>query len=80
MQKKIYDEDNLIIWKRGSHYILRYDAGAHQVSIREDEISKEEADLIMKSKNDATNVLFALQERLENSGIKPYKSNVEEDR
>ena len=79
MQEKIYDKDNLIIFKRGTHYILRYDAGAHQIAIREDEISKEEVDLIMKSEKDATNVLFALQERLENSGIKPYKSNVAEE-
>lgn len=77
MQEKMYDDGDLIILKRGSHFFLRYDAGAHQVAIREDEISEEEANLVMKSEEDATKVLFALQERLEKLGIKPYKSNIE---
>jgi hypothetical protein len=77
MNKKIFDDGDLIIWKRDSRFYLRYDAGAHQVAIREDEISEEEVKLVMQSETDATKVLFALQERLEATGIKPYESNVE---
>jgi len=78
MQEKIYDDGDLIIWKRDSKYYLRYDAGAHQVAIREDEITEDEVRMVMKSEGDATKVLFALQERIEKSGVKPYLSNVKE--
>jgi len=72
----IYDDDGLIFIKRDSRFYLRYEVGSHQVGLREDEISKNEVDLIMKSPEDATKVLFSLQKRLEDSGVKTYKSNI----
>lgn len=77
MRIKIYEDDHLIIFKESEKYFLRYDAGSHQISIREDEITKMETQMIMKSFEDASKVLFILQDRLLASGIKPYLSNVE---
>ncbi|WP_415891271.1 hypothetical protein ACMXYV_08120 [Neptuniibacter sp. SY11_33] len=76
MNQKIYDDGDLEIWQRDGKYFLRYDAGAHQIAIREDEISKEEVELVAKSVESATKVLFAIQKRLEAEGIKPYRSNI----
>ncbi len=76
MNEKIFDDGDLEIWKRDGRFYLRYDAGAHQIAIREDEISKEEANQVMQGEHEATSILFAIQRRLEKSGIKPYKSNV----
>ena len=75
MRNKIYDEDKLEIWAEGDFFYLRYDVGAHQIAIREDEISKDEVEQIMNSSDEATKVLFALQRRLKNAGICPYESN-----
>jgi hypothetical protein len=74
--QQIYDDGDLRIFKRNSRFYLRYDAGAHQVAIREDEISEDDAKQVMRSEADATKVLFALQKRLKKSGVKPYESNV----
>ncbi|MFZ5862843.1 MAG: hypothetical protein ACOYXR_08395 [Nitrospirota bacterium] len=76
MREKIYDDRNLVIFKDGSKFYIRYDAGSHQIAIREDEISDKEALQIVKSPEEATRVLFALQKRLTLSGINPYVSNV----
>lgn len=76
MQDIIYDDDSLIIIKRDSRFYLRYEVGSHQVVLREDEISENEVELIMNSPEDATKVLFSLQKRLEESGVKTYKSNI----
>ena len=76
MREKIFDEDNLQVLSDGDDFYVRYDAGAHQPAIREDRISEKEANQIMSSSKEATKVLFALQKRLKEANIDPYKSNI----
>lgn len=75
MRELIYDKDGTAILKEGSKYYVRYDAGAHQIAIREDEISEAEAKQVMLGMPEATQVLIALQERLTRQGVNPYASN-----
>lgn len=74
--KQIFNDEDLFVFDRDGSLFLRYDAGAHQVALKEDEITMEDAKRVMSSKQEATKVLFELQERLEAAGIKPYESNV----
>jgi hypothetical protein len=76
MREKIYDDGLVTICRQGPHFFIKYDAGSHQVVLREDEISEEEATLAMKGAEEASRVLFKLQQRLEQAGIDPYVSNV----
>lgn len=76
MEKKLYDDGFLVIFERDSILFIRYDAGSHQIAMREDEISEAEASLVMQGEKEATKVLFALQERLTKAGIDPYESNI----
>ncbi len=76
MKQKIFDEGNLQVLSDGDDFYVRYDAGAHQPAIREDKISKDEADQIMSGKKEATKVLFALQKRLIDANIDAHKSNI----
>ena len=75
MKSEIFREDNLVILKEEDRFFIRYDAGAHLVALREDEISEQEANEAMTGKNEATRVLFALQKRLTESGNDPHVSN-----
>ncbi len=76
MRETIYDDDGLTVFKENNKLYIRYDAGSHQVSIREDEISEEEARLVKKGTEDATKVLLSLQAKIEDSGGNPYESNI----
>lgn len=76
MRENIFDDGDVQIFKDCQKYSIRYDAGAHQIAIREDEISTEEANRIIADPAEISVVLFAIQERLEKSGHNPYKSNV----
>jgi hypothetical protein len=76
MRAKIYDQDGIEIFQEDSRFFVRYDAGAHMVVPRLDEISKEEADLAMTGPTTAYQVLLSLQKRLQAVGIDPYKTNV----
>ncbi|MBV6325292.1 hypothetical protein [Duganella violaceipulchra] len=76
MSAKLFGFNDLEIWQRGDRFFVRYDAGAHQVAMREDEISKSEAEFAMQGKDAALKMLFRLQKRLEDSGINPYVSNI----
>lgn len=76
MNKTLYSDENLSVFKRLGRFFIRYDAGSHQVEIREDEISENEAEIAASSEGGATKVLFALQKRLLDKGVDPYKSNV----
>ncbi len=76
MNEKIYELGDLEIWKRGDRFFVRYDAGAHQVVMREDEISEEEANHAVQGEDAAVKMLFALQKRLIQAGIDPYVSNI----
>lgn len=75
MRELIYDDDGVAVLKDGSKYYVRYDAGAHQIAIREDEISEHEARQVMTGTAEAMQVLFAIQRRLTAAGIDPYASN-----
>jgi hypothetical protein len=77
MSEAIFDGDGLVVFTVGTKLYVKYDAGAHQVAMREDEISEEEARRIMSGPAEATKVLFELQRRLAQAGIDPYKTNIE---
>lgn len=74
---KIFETIGLEIWKREGRYFIRYDAGGHQIAIREDGISEEEAGQAMMDEASATKVLFAVQSRLRRAGIDPHVANVD---
>ncbi|BBF80610.1 MULTISPECIES: hypothetical protein [Asticcacaulis] len=76
MDKLLFELADLQIWRRGNRYFVRYDAGSHQVVIREDEISETEAREGMKSGVAAVKMLHAVQDRLIQQGINPYTSNL----
>ncbi|MBF9003326.1 hypothetical protein [Vibrio nitrifigilis] len=76
MKVKIYEKNNIKIFTVGNSYYIQYDAGAHQIAIREDEISEGEANIIINDESKLMEVLFAIQKRLIARGEKPYKSNV----
>lgn len=76
MRELMYEDGDLAVFKEDSKFFIRYDAGAHQIAMREDEISEQEAMQVMKGASEATQVLFALQRRLTLAGVNPYVSNV----
>lgn len=76
MDKMLFELSDMQIWKRGDRYFVRYDAGAHQVVIREDEITEDEAMAAMKSGLAAVQMLQNLQKRLIAAGVDPYVSNL----
>lgn len=78
MGEVIFDEDGLVVSKRGVKFYVKYDAGAHQIAMREDEISEEEARRVMTDPTEATKVLFELQKRLTQAGINPYAANLKQ--
>ena len=71
----VSEERGLEVIERAGRYFVRYDAGAHQVAWREDEISAADLALVASGREGATQMLFALQRRLETSGVDPYRSN-----
>ncbi|WP_434776891.1 hypothetical protein [Neisseria sp. Ec49-e6-T10] len=76
MRTKIFDQNGIKIYKENKHYYVRYDVGAHQIVIRKDEITEEEASKMMSSMEQATQVLFRIQKTLEKNGENPYISNI----
>jgi hypothetical protein len=76
MRAKIYDQHGTEIFQEGSRFFVRYDAGAHMVVPRLDEISKDEAVLAMTGPAAAERVMRSLQKRLQAAGIDPYITNV----
>ncbi|MEA1649431.1 hypothetical protein UAJ10_10415 [Nitrospirillum sp. BR 11164] len=75
MRKIIYDDGAMAIINDDGKFYIRYDVGTHQIKIREDEISEDEANLAMVGTAEATRVLFAVQRRLQLAGVDPYVSN-----
>ncbi|WP_175649947.1 hypothetical protein [Pseudomonas sp. Marseille-P9899] len=76
MDTKMCQFSDMEIWARGDRFFVRYDAGAHQVVMREDEISDQEAIEGSSSEDAAAKLLFDLQKRLIRAGVNPYESNV----
>ena len=66
MNEKIFELGGLEIWKCGNRFFARYDARAHQVVMREDEISSEDAKQAVQGEEAAMKMLFTLQRRLSN--------------
>lgn len=77
MNIKIYQLDDLEIWKRNGRFFVRYDAGAHQIVMREDEICEGDALHALKGPQEANDVLLKLQRHLIRSGVDPYTSNLQ---
>ena len=78
MKKKVYEGGGIEILEESGNFVVRYDAGAHQIALREDTITKEEASMMMADFDQATKILFAIQKRLEKAGVDPYVSNIQE--
>lgn len=77
MDIKIYELADFEIWKRNGHFFVRYDAGAHQIVIREDEISEGDALHALKGPQEANDILLKLQRHLIESGVDPYTTNLQ---
>lgn len=75
MQNKLFELADMEIWERDGRFFVRYDAGAHQIVMREDEISETEARTAAQNEDAAIQMLSALQRRLIQAGIDPYVSN-----
>ncbi len=73
----LFEFSDCSILRRDGRYFARYDAGVHQIRMREDEISPEEAALAQKGEAEAIQVLWKIQRRLIDSGIDPYRSNTD---
>ncbi|EMB48294.1 Uncharacterised protein [Vibrio mimicus] len=72
MEKVIYgflSQGSVELVERQSKLYVRYDAGAHQVVWREDEITQEEAQAIMQDESAISSVLINVQLRLKKQGI-----------
>lgn len=76
MRTKIYGQHGIEIFQENAGFFIRYNAGAHMVDPRLDEISKNDAVLAMTGPAAAERVLLSLQKRLQAAGIDPYKTNV----
>lgn len=76
MSEMIFSKDGVELFKRGSEFFARYDAG-HLVTIfREDKVSEAEAAELMRGGDCAHRALLKIQRRLEAAGINPYASNM----
>ncbi|NOU35900.1 MAG: hypothetical protein HOO88_03915 [Kiritimatiellaceae bacterium] len=75
MKKKLFTFNDLEIWQEGDRYFAIYDAGAHQVTMRKDEITEYEANLACSGRGSAIEMLFGLEKRLIKLGENPYVSN-----
>ncbi len=76
--KVVYEGCGVKLINKNGKYFIRYDAGAHQIEIREDEVDINETKQILEGKCGTINqILVDIQKRLINSGVDPYRSNVE---
>lgn len=69
------ESEGLEIISRRGRYFLRYDAGAHSVAWREDEISELEVASIRSGRAAEGETILGVQTRLEASGVNPYLQN-----
>lgn len=74
-RKVIFRWADVELIQSGDRYFVRYDAGSHQVVMREDEVTESEAHKIQSGTDGVTAVLFSLQRRLIAQGVDPYASN-----
>ena len=69
------ESEGIEVVARSNKLYVRYDAGAHQTALREDEISESEFRKIKQGGVVQEQAMFDIQKRLEKSGIKPYVQN-----
>jgi hypothetical protein len=78
MERIIYGNlqgEGLEVVTRDGRYFLRYDAGAHAIAWREDEITEQEFSSIQLGGEAQYRAIIAMQRRLEQSGADPYRQN-----
>jgi hypothetical protein len=69
--------NSLEVVREGNKFFAIYDAGAHIIIMRKDEISSDDAKLAQKGISGAIEMLFKLQRRLKSEGYNPSESNYE---
>ncbi|VVD91551.1 hypothetical protein PPN31114_01688 [Pandoraea pneumonica] len=67
--------EGLEVVEREGRYFVRYDAGAHQIAWREDEISAEEFVMLKSGTAGQYQCIIGMQKRLRLLGIDPYQQN-----
>ena len=67
--------EGLELVRRNGKLFVRYDAGAHQIAWREDELTEEEGIELQKGTKQEQEVILTLQRRLEGIGQNPYEQN-----
>lgn len=67
--------DGLEVVARDGRYFVRYDAGAHAIAWREDELIQSEYESIVRGGEPQQRAMFALQRRVEATGTDPYRQN-----
>lgn len=73
----LFDAHGVKIIERNGAFLIRYDAGSHQVEIREDGITSLDVVAIQRNGNDAVDaVLRRLQGDLLKQGLNPFISNL----
>jgi hypothetical protein len=75
MEERVYgnvQDEGLEVVKRDERFFVRYDAGAHQMIWREDELTVEEFNRLTQGKAQEHSVLLELQRRL---GFDAYVQN-----
>lgn len=78
METRVYGDINtggLEVVCRSDRYFVRYDAGAHQMAWREDEITVDEFKRLCASRADEYEVIIGLQRRLRSQGKDPNCQN-----
>lgn len=70
-----FNAEGIEIIERGGKYFVRYDAGSHQVAIREDEITVFEFALIKDGGKSQIDALIQIQKRLTANGVNAYQQN-----
>jgi hypothetical protein len=78
MERIVYgnlQREGLEVVTHDGRYFVRYDAGAHVIAWREDEITEQEFASIQRGGEAQYRAIIAMQRRLEQSGTDPYLQN-----
>ena len=70
-----FNTEGIEIIERAGKYFVRYDAGSHQIALREDEISGVEFALIKEGGKSQIDALIQIQKRLTSSGANANQQN-----
>ena len=76
MDELLFNDGGLTLTKRHGRYFVRYDADAHMIVMREDEVTASEAERLMQGEQAAYEVLLGVQRRIAAAGGDPYRSNL----